>query len=128
MWLLRHKHITHPHSFHLFRFLLAWERRQLKHSVILFFIINHALCLLSAFLFISVLPALAFIFLHLLPMVLFGFLSHCSSSRRCLALALVAVFSQGSVTIIYSAFLFKPSGFFYSIVQMDELFYESYYI
>jgi hypothetical protein len=45
-----------------------------------------------------------------LPMVVFFFRSPCNSSSRCLALALVVPFSQGSVLIIFNVCPFKPSG------------------
>jgi hypothetical protein len=62
-------------------------------------------------------------------MVLFGFLSHYSSSRLCLAHALVAAFSQGSVPIIYSACLFSPTGAFFVVgnaFKLPEGFFEPY--
>ena len=92
-----------------------WLRNDGNWSIASFYfsLLNHALCLLSVFPFISVPPALAFILLHLLPMVLFGFPSHYSSLSFCLVHALVAAFSQGSVPTIYNVCLFSPSWAFF---------------
>jgi hypothetical protein len=85
-----------------------------------FSLLNHVLCLLTAFLFFKVHPALAFILMLPLPIVLFGFPSQ-KGVKSLFGTCTGCSIQVGSV-LISSVCHSKPSGFSYQNVNRHTSF------